>query len=439
MARTSKKPSSIVIEPVRARAVRGPHPKNPKSWYWRPEYHHDGTTESFKSFWATRDEARERITELLAAKGIDRLVEERRVVRGEVTHLSTVEHLMRAFIGWWEEKDDAKPATLKIYRFAARRLVKHIGDVRVARLDLPVLERYRRDRQREWKKDLLEQIERTRAALVEAKAAVAAPDAPESARRRVRQLQTRRDRLERRRAKPVLTSLSSEFKVLRAAWNWAQERIDGFPRHRLRVRTVAPSSKDLEESSDNYRPSVAEFWAVMEHLDGWALRACLLLAATGARKKEIATARWEGFDAGEGTLLVDGKTGERTVALPAPTIEMLLEIQPPPPVGRIIGEVTVSTFGSWLGHKLRRACEETGVRPFTVHGIRRMVTDRMYSSGSDPSAAAAQLGHSVKVALQHYRKAKVADKKRAVALAGLGAPPEQAKVVSLDAQRKKSG
>jgi hypothetical protein len=74
-----------------------------------------------------------------------------------------------------------------------------------------------------------------------------------------------------------------------------------------------------------------------------------------------------------------------------------------------------------------------------VHGIRRMVTDRMYSSGSDPSAAAAQLGHSVKVALKHYRKAKMADKKRAVALAGLGAPPEEAVVVSLDGRREKLG
>ena len=438
MARTPKKPSKIVIDPVRARVVRGPHPKDPRSWYWRPEYNHDGTTETLPCFWATRQEARERLTELLAAKGIDRMVEERRVVRGEVTHLSTVEHLMRAWYAWWLDKDDAKPATLEIYRNAARKLVSHIGDVRVARLDLPVLEKYRRDRQRAWKKDLAGQIEKTRTALVEAKAAAEALDARETAHRHVRHLQTRLQRLERRQDKPVLSTLAVELKALRAAWNWAQERIDGFPRHRLPIRSVAPSSKELEEASDDYRPSVTDFWAVMERLDGWPLRACLLLAATGARKKEIAQARWEGFDPGEGTLELSGKTGTRTVALPAPTVEMLVNLRPTPAVGRIFSEVKVSTVGSWLGKVIGRACEVAGVRPFTVHGIRRMVTDKLYETGTDPSAAAAQLGHSVKVALQHYRKAQMADKKRAVALAGLGAPPEKAKVVSLDEARRKS-
>jgi len=37
------------------------------------------------------------------------------------------------------------------------------------------------------------------------------------------------------------------------------------------------------------------------------------------------------------------------------------------------------------------------------------------------------------------QREKLADKKRAVALAGLGAPPEEAKVVSLEERRKKSG
>ena len=52
--------------------------------------------------------------------------------------------------------------------------------------------------------------------------------------------------------------------------------------------------------------------------------------------------------------------------------------------------------------------------------------------------SAAQLGHSVRVALEHYRRAKLADKKRAVALAGLGAPPKEKKVASLDEARRRS-
>jgi len=430
------KPDKIVIEPVRARAIRGPHKKDARSFYWRAELNHDGTTWTLWTGWGTRQEVRQQLTELIAAKGLDRLVTESNSRRGAVTHIDTVGLLLRAWIGWWEDKPGAKPATLKTYRASAKKLVRHLGDVRVARLDLLALERYRRDRQREWTDKLLAQLAATRNALVEATARTAEPDAPKSAHRHFAHLQTRLDYLDRRQEKPVLSTLAVEFKALRAAWNWAQERIDGFPRHRLPIRSVAPSSKDLEEAVDDYRPSVRDFWVVMERLDGWTLRACLLLAATGARKKEIATARWEGFNPAEGTLELSGKTGTRTVALPEATIDMLLEVRPTPAVGRIISEVKVSTVGSWLGQKLRRACEEAGVRPFAVHGIRRMVTDKLYSSGSDPSAAAAQLGHSVKVALQHYRRAKLKDQRRAVALAGLGAPPEEAVVVSLDEQRK---
>jgi hypothetical protein len=69
MSSKPKKPSKIIIEPIRARAIRGPHKKNPKSWYWRPEYHHAGTTENLGCFWATRQEARERITEVARGQG----------------------------------------------------------------------------------------------------------------------------------------------------------------------------------------------------------------------------------------------------------------------------------------------------------------------------------------------------------------------------------
>ncbi len=44
----------------------------------------------------------------------------------------------------------------------------------------------------------------------------------------------------------------------------------------------------------------------------------------------------------------------------------------------------------------------------------------------------------MRVALEHYRKAKLTDKKRAVALAGLGSPPGEKKVASLDERRLRS-
>ena len=252
-------------------------------------------------------------------------------------------------------------------------------------------------------------------------------------------LQARQERQEQRLSKPVLTTLDLDLKALNAAWNWARERVDRFPRHRLPVKAVAPSRKELSEAVQDDRPSVADFWKVVGHLDGWAKLAVLLLAATGARKTEIATARWQHFDADAGTLLItESKTGSREVALPTVTVEVLLAARPESARGRILAEVAVGTVQSGLATHIRRACTEAEVPYFTVHAIRRMVTDLLYASGSDPSAAAAQLGHSVRVALEHYRRAKLADKKRAVALAGLGAPPEEAKVASLDQRRRSS-
>ncbi len=444
MPRTPMKPSKIVIEPVRARAIRGPHKTDPKSFYWRGEVHHNGTTNTLWTGWGTRKEVRERITDLIAAKGLDRLVAESNARRGDVTHIDTVEILMRAWIGWWLDDPEAKPSTVRGYRFAAKRVVAGLGDVRINRLDLTALERYRRATLKAWRSEKRAELAKVEQALLDAQErleAVRGTEREPAAERGVGTLQSRLQALQRRVANPVLSTLALDLKALNAAWNWARERIDGFPNKRLPVKAVLPSKKEVREAIDDHRPSEADFWAVVGHLGGWARRAVLLLAATGARKSEIATARWEGFDPAEGTLAItDSKTGRREVALPPATVEMLVAERPDPARGRILSEVTVTTVQSGLPQHLRRACATAGVRYFSVQAIRRMVTDKLYSSGSDPSAAAAQLGHSVQVALEHYRRVGMAEKKRAVALAGLGAPPEKAKVVSLDERReKKSG
>ena len=438
-----KKPSKIVIDPVRARAIRGPHKDDTKSWYWRAEYSHDGTTDTLWTGWGTRQETRDRITELIAAKGLDRLVEETRVRSGVVTHLGTVEVLMRAWIAWWEEDPQAKASTVRNYRYAAKRIVAGMGEVRVPRLDLTTLERYKRDHIRAWattKHREVEALEQKLADAQERLEAVQGTKLEATAAKTVTKLSERLERMELRLEKPVLSTVSLDLKALSAAWNWARERIDGFPSRKLPIMAVLPTKREIREAIDDHRPTASECWKVVAKLDGWAKRAVLLLVATGARKTEIATARWEHFNSSEKTLLIKGgKTGKREVALPAPTVEMLLAERPEPARWRILVEVTVTTVQSGLGQRIRTACAEAGVTYFSVQAIRRMVTDRLYSSGADPSTAAAQLGHSVQTALVHYRRVGMGDKKRAVALAGLGAPPEEAVVVSLDERRAKSG
>ncbi len=439
----SDKPSRIIIEPVRARAIRGPHRDNKKSWYWRTEYHHDGSSDTLWTGWGTRQQVREKITKLIASKGLDVLVAETRVRRGEVTHIGTVEHLMRAWYAWWLDNPEAPATTLKTYKYAARHVVKALGDVRIARLDLTTLEAFKRNHLRAWvkrKHKEIEGLELKLSAAQERLEAVHGTDRAQGAARTVEKLSARLEALERRLKKPVKSTLALDLKVLNAAWNWARERIDGFPNRKLAIKAVLPSKQEIHDAINDHRPTVADFWEVVSKLDGWAKLAVLLLAATGARKTEIGTVRWASFNAEKKTLLLlDGKTGTREAALPLETVEKLLKARPEGARGRILGEVTVSTVQSGLAQHIRRACVEAGVTYFSVHAIRRMVTDLMYAKGSDPSAAAAQLGHSVQTALEHYRRVHPDDKARAVALAGLGAPPEEATVVSLDERRAKSG
>ena len=58
--------------------------------------------------------------------------------------------------------------------------------------------------------------------------------------------------------------------------------------------------------------------------------------------------------------------------------------------------------------------------PFTPHGLRRLVVDRLARAGVDVGTAAALLGHSPTVMLQHYRAVNDGDRRRAVAQARLG-------------------
>ena len=423
-----KKPSKIIIEPVRARAIRGPHKDNAKSWYWRAEYSHDGTTDTLWTGWGTRQAVREVITELIAAHGLDKLVVEAQQRRGVTTSLGTVEDLMRAWFAWWEDNPEAKPATVKTYRRAAKAIVKGLGPVRLARLDLTALERFKRQRIKSWISDQQERLQKTRSALAELE---------EGDDGRVT-LEARLKRQEQRLKKPVLTTLDLDLKALNAAWNWARGRSDGFPRHQLPVKAVAPTRAALKEAVDDDRPTQSQFLKVVSHLSGWSHLAVVLLGATGARKSEIAEARWDGFDPEAGTLVVGGKTSTREVRLPIATIALLLEIRPEDARGRILGDVAVSTIQSGLATHVRAACVEAEVPYFTVHAIRRMVTDLLYASGCDPASAAKQLGHSVRVALEHYRRASLEDMGRAVELAGLGAQPGECKVVSLDERRRSS-
>ena len=85
------------------------------------------------------------------------------------------------------------------------------------------------------------------------------------------------------------------------------------------------------------------------------------------------------------------------------------------------------SFDSYFGPSaLRAACARAGVPRFTPYGLRRSAVDAMARAGVDVATAAAITGHSPEVMLRLYRTVTADDRRRAIAMAGLGslAPPK---------------
>jgi integrase/recombinase XerC len=178
-------------------------------------------------------------------------------------------------------------------------------------------------------------------------------------------------------------------------------------------------SLSIEGFVVNHRtPTPAEARKVLDHLQGDTRLAVHLLAVTGARISEICDLRPRDLDPRTSEITLNGKTGSRTFPLPAeiftslatrvgPSEEPLLDL------GKCDRDQNVRS-------KLARACGAAGVPPFTPHGLRRMVVDRMARSGVDVATAASLTGHSPEVMLRHYRQVSADDRRRAVAQARLG-------------------
>lgn len=221
--------------------------------------------------------------------------------------------------------------------------------------------------------------------------------------------------------------------ILGCAWRWARER-------GLVPNVVLPASSKIKvrkgtdgHGMDNESTyTEEEWWQIVDVLpEGWVQTMARLLEATGARVGEIASLHWDQVDLDDLILTVRGKTGERAVAI-APALRDYLDSTYPADKrqGRVL-DVSLAYVPIGFRHHLGLACEQLEITYRMPKQIRHQTVDRLYSAGVDPSAAAALLGHSPAVALAHYRRVRAVDKARAVALAGLGERPGQAKVVEL--------
>ena len=379
MARRTRRPKGIDLDTVKVRVVRGPHRDDEQKRYWRAERYSGGGSHTVWTGWATRDEARQEVSVIVAA-GREDTPQQPPTTSDEEPEIRTVKDLLRYYGGWVKDHPQRAEKTKANVRRALASLTRLSGEVLVERLDTATAEAFQQARLRE---------------------------------------------------EAASGTVKIEVATLVAAWNWGRER-GVTPDKALR----RPRLK-YEKTRDDFTPSPAEFEKVrLAATRPWA-RLCLeIAAATGARMGEISRIEWRDVDLeGRAITIREGegkKTGRREVVIPDTLAAILDEVPEKQREGRLLG-IKPSSADSMLSVLLREYCDTAGVRHFTVHGIRRMVIDQYYTAGVDVGTVAQQLGQSPEVALRYYRQSTPAQRRRAVALAGLLAPSN---VRALDTARK---
>lgn len=359
----SKKPAIVIVEPVRARAIRGP--REDGRWYWRAEVYqgeHTGSRTLWTG-WAHREEVSPELVRLIAEHGLDKRDEQDQPIE-------TLKDLLEVWLGAQEERADITRSAKDGCKRAAKRLADTIGGARLDAVDLGTLRSYQNAR-----------------------------------------LRTETN------PKGISTgTLKFDMKRLNAAWRWGQEMglCPDKPLPSLRVRIVPTRNK--------HTPTRADLQKVIAQMEGWPRLATILLAATGCRVGEIADLTWADVDLEQGILTIrKSKTGEgRLLPLAAETVAELSQHGPMEPAEHVLG-VSPKRVRSQLGVRfLWAACDAASVERFSPHGLRRSAVDALLRARVDVGTAAAFFGHSPQVMLEHYRRATLDDTRAALDAAKLG-------------------
>lgn len=135
----------------------------------------------------------------------------------------------------------------------------------------------------------------------------------------------------------------------------------------------------------------------------YAAAAIRLLILTGARLNEILTLKWSYVDLNRRLLILpDSKTGEKTIALNAPAIDVLkaiprLEGNPHVIVGHITGTAMVDIFKPWSVVRGRAKLDDV-----RIHDLRHTFASVAVASGGSLPMIGKMLGHHEPKTTQRY-------------------------------------
>ena len=136
---TIKRPKPVTVGRAHARVLRGP--REDGAHYWQARVHEDGGARVVWSGWATAEGIVRELAALVARDGLS-------APAPRPSAIVTVRDLLETWTAAQQARADIRPNTLLNYELAARHLAAVLGDVRLDRLDLPALERFRDQRLR---------------------------------------------------------------------------------------------------------------------------------------------------------------------------------------------------------------------------------------------------------------------------------------------------
>jgi len=356
----SERPATIKLGRIRARAVRGPRADG--AWYWQARTWRDGAEHTIWVGWAHREAAEDFLLTNAAA-----LLEARSSASPEI---ATLEHLLRAWLAWQQDRAGAgeiRPRTAAIYKMTVKRLVKLGGMTRLEHLNHHV----------------------------------------------VSQVRIRAMRL----YAPKTVDL--DLRLLAMALRWGEQlglvvdppEVPRLSRDRVKERVLCHRT-----------PTPADVAATLAAIDlPWLRLTIQILWTTGARIGEVSHLRPEDYDRTDHTLVFRGKTGPREVPVPD---HLAAELDAWEAGEEWLLGVRPITVESNCRRGINTATRQAGVTRWTPHGLRRLAVDSLARAGVDVATAADLLGHSPQTMWDHYRRVSELDKRRALAVAGLGQAPE---------------
>ena len=140
------------------------------------------------------------------------------------------------------------------------------------------------------------------------------------------------------------------------------------------------------------------------HAIGTMARLTLELALnTAARRCNVATLTRD--DIRDGRILVDHVKGNHETSVPLlPTTRAALDALPVAPIKHLV----VTQFGkpftvAGLGNRMRKWCDDAGLKGCSLHGLRKAMSRRIAESGGTDAEGQAITGHRKAETFAHYR------------------------------------